>query len=273
MVYFLIKYNEKKNITPVNIEGNLFLETIWTVVPGILFLVMFYYGWVGYKVMREVPEDARIVKVSARMWSWLFEYENGKQSNALVLPIGKPVKLVMTSQDVIHSFYVPAFRVKQDTVPGMETYQWFTPTELGSYDAFCAEYCGLRHSYMLSKVEILPEEKFMEWYGREVPKEEIAKREPRGLQLMKDNGCDACHTLDGSPLLGPTFKGIWGKKEQVLTTGKEREIVVDEEYIRKSMLEPMADQLAGFPPIMPSFKDILTEDEIAEIIAYLKELK
>ena len=273
MLYFVIKYNRKKNIPPVNIEGNTFLEITWTIIPTILVLVMFYYGWTGYKVMRVVPEDAMVVKVTARMWSWLFEYENGTQSDVLNLPVGKPVKLLLSSQDVIHSFYIPAFRIKQDVVPGMETYVWFTPAELGPYDVFCAEYCGLRHSYMLAKAEVMPEEKFNEWYSKEIPTEKIAKKEPLGLELIKAKGCDGCHTRDGSPLLGPTFKGVFGRKEKVLTGTKEREIMVDEEYIRKSMLEPMADQVAGFPPIMPSQKGLLTEAEIAEIIKYLKELK
>ena len=276
MVYFAVKYNRKKNISPVNIEGNMFLEITWTVIPTILVLAMFYYGWVGYKTLQDVPEEAINVKVKARMWSWLFEYKNGKQSDVLYVPVGNPVKLTLLSQDVIHSFYIPAFRVKQDIVPGMKTYLWFESTRLGSYDVMCAEYCGLNHSGMLSKVIVMPEKEFREWYDIEkiiAKKERKPEKKVVGEDILQLKGCVGCHTTDGSPLVGPTFKGIYGHKVTVITDGKEREIEVDEEYLRKSLIEPNADVVKGFPPIMPSQKGLLTEEEITEIIEYLKGLK
>ena len=268
MVYFIIKYHRSKNIPPANIEGHTLLEVTWTVIPTILVISMFYYGWVGFKEMRNVPKDAAVVKVTARMWSWLFEYENGKQSDVLKLPVNKPVKLELESLDVIHSFYVAAFRVKEDVVPGMNNYISLTPTMVGTYDAQCAEYCGLRHSYMMTKVEVMPEEKFQEWY---VGNGLVAKADV-GAELLKIKGCVACHTTDGTPRVGPTFKGIFGRKKTVVTGGTERDVVVDEEYIRKSIMEPMADVVKGFPPIMPPQKGLITDEEIQQIIAYLKGL-
>ena len=172
LVFFVIKYNSKRNVKPVNIKGNVPLEIIWTVVPIFLVLGIFYYGWVVYRTMRDVPKDAMNVNVTARMWSWSFKYENGVQTDTLYIPVAKPVKISLNALDVTHSFYVPAFRVKQDAVPGMETYLWFQPQVLGSYDVLCAEYCGERHSYMMSKVVVMNENDFNEWYsqkGEECP--------------------------------------------------------------------------------------------------------
>ena len=275
MVYFIIKYRRSKNIPPANIEGHTLLEVTWTVVPTILVMAMFYYGWVGFKEMRTVPKGAAVVKVTGRMWSWSFEYENGRQTKVLKLPVGKPVKLELKSLDVIHAFYVAAFRVKEDVVPGLNNYISFTPTIVGTYDAQCAEYCGLRHSYMMAKVEVMPEKDFQEWYSAngKVAKAGVVGKGPTGEELLKIKGCVACHTTDGSPLVGPTFKGIFGRKEAVKTEGKERQVVVDEDYIRKSMLEPQSDIVVGFPPIMPSQEGIVTEEEMEQIISYLKELK
>ena len=170
MVYFVIKSNKRRNPTPVDVEGSTLLEITWTVVPTFIVLAMFYYGWIGFKEMRTVPKDAMVVKVNGYMWSWLFEYANGKQSGILNLPAGKPVKLELSSRDVIHSFFIPAFRVKEDVVPGKGNYLWFKPLKFGSYDVFCAEYCGQKHYSMLTKVVVMPEEEFKTWYGREEKK-------------------------------------------------------------------------------------------------------
>ncbi len=275
MVFFVIKYNRKRHPIPENIEGNTLLEITWTVIPTILVLAMFYVGWTGYRQMQDVPAGAMTVKVTARMWSWLFEYENGKQSDVLNLPVGKPVKLVLSSEDVLHSFYVPAFRVKKDAVPGIKAVLWFTPDETGSFDLFCAEYCGVGHSAMLSKVVVMNEDAFTAWLKGTKAGEEKAleAKEPAGLALIKAKGCTGCHTIDGSPLVGPTLKGIFGSKVRVVTSGQEREVLADEEYLRKSMLDPNADVVDGFPPIMPSQKGKLTGDEIQQIIEYVKSLK
>jgi cytochrome c oxidase subunit 2 len=268
MVYFAIRYRREKNPTPTDIEGSTLLEIVWTVVPTLLVLGMFYYGLTGFEFLKKVPPGAMVVKVIARQWSWLFEYPNGLKAEELKVPVGKPVKMLLTSVDVIHGFYVPAFRIKQDAVPGMETYLWFQPTETGAFDVLCTQYCGLEHARMLTKIVVLPEKEFTEWYK----KGEIeAKVPPRGVQLFQEKGCKACHSTDGSPLVGPTVKGLFGKKVTVVTEGKERTVVADENYLKKSILEPGADVVKGFPPLMPPQK--MTEEELNVIIKYIEELK
>ena len=271
MIFFLVKYNRKRNPIAENIEGNLPLEIIWTVIPTILVLAMFYYGWIGFKIMRNPPKDAMPVKVSARMWSWSFTYENGQKSDELNVLLNKPVKLIIMSEDVIHSLFIPAFRIKEDAVPGMETYLWFNPDKTGTYDLFCSEYCGVGHHSMISKVNVMSQDDFSKWYEK---KEEAAVPQVQdALVIMKKNGCLNCHTMDGTVEIGPSFKGIFGKKIEVITNGKEREVVVDEEYLRSSMLQPGSDVVKGFPNIMPSQQGVLTDEEITMIINYIKELK
>jgi cytochrome c oxidase subunit II len=271
MIYFVIKYDRKKNPRATQIEGNTTLEIIWSVIPTILVLIMFYYGWIGFDVLRNVPKDAMVVKVIGRMWDWKFIYENGKETKLLNVPEGRPVKLLMTSRDVVHSFFIPAFRIKEDVVPGMETYLWFQVNERGSYDILCTEYCGTGHSEMLSRVVVMPEKEFKVWYSKKI--EEVAKDSP-GLKLIKEKNCMACHSLDGTSRQGPCLSGIFGTKVKVITQGKERDIVVDDEYLRRSLLDPQADIVAGYNKvIMPCQKDILKDKEVEDIITYLKELK
>jgi len=269
MVFFLIRYRRKKNPVAENIEGNLTLEIIWTVIPTILVLAMFYYGWIGFKVMRNPPGNAMLVKVTARMWSWSFTYENGLKSDELNVPLNRPVKLIINSEDVLHSLFIPAFRIKEDAVPGMETYLWFLPDKTGSYDLFCTEYCGTGHHSMISKVIVMAQEDFSKWYGE---KEGTGKAQD-ALKIMENNGCLGCHTVDGTKTVGPSFKGIFGKEAEVITNGRIHKIVIDEEYLRRSMLDPGADVAKGFPNIMPSQKGILKDEEINTIIEYIEKLK
>jgi cytochrome c oxidase subunit 2 len=266
MIYFLVRYRRSKNPNPAQIADNATLETLWTVLPTILVLVMFYYGWAGFKVMRDIPDDAMPVTVKAQMWSWVFEYENGKQSTELIVPTGRPVKLNLTSSDVIHSFFVPAFRLKEDCVPGRTNHAWFEATRDGEFNLFCAEYCGERHSAMLSLVKSIPAKEFDKWLG-------VDTGPPEGTKLLTLKGCVACHTIDGSKLIAPTFKGLFGSTENVVTDGVTRQVTVDEEYIRKSILDPSADLTEGYQDLMPPQRDLLTDEEIDAIIEVLKELK
>ncbi|MDX9905631.1 MAG: cytochrome c oxidase subunit II [Bacteroidales bacterium] len=269
MIYFVIRYSRKRNPKATNIEGNTKLEILWTVIPLILVLVMFWFGWVGYQPMRKVPEGAIPVKAIGQMWSWSFEYPNGKKSAELVVPLNKPVKLDLFSRDVLHSLYIPAFRIKEDVVPGKNNYMWFTALELGEYDLYCAEYCGERHSYMLSKVKVLPEAEYESW----LVQSDIPADEHPGLTVLKQNGCIACHSLDGSKIVGPSFKGIYGHEVEVITDGKERKIIVDDEYILKSIYEPNADVVKGFNPgLMISYKEQVKEEDVKKIIEYIKGL-
>ena len=268
MIFFVVRYNRKKKGRPENIEGSLFLEIVWTMIPTILVLGMFYIGWRSFDWIRESPSGAMEIRVTARQWSWLFSYENGKQSDNLKVPLGRPVKMLLTSADVIHSFYIPAFRIKEDCVPKMETYLWFTAKEVGTYDIFCTEYCGLGHSGMISKVVVMSEKDFDLWYAAAAV---AVPGKARGLRILEDNGCLGCHTTDGTKKIGPTFKGLYGSKVTVLTDGKEREIVADKGYLKSHILRPGKDVVKGYPNIMPKLP--VTEGESDEVIEYVETLR
>jgi cytochrome c oxidase subunit 2 len=270
MVYFVVRYRREKHPQPVDIEGSTWLEVAWTVIPTLIVLTMFYYGLTGFEFLRKVPPGAMVVKVIARQWSWLFEYENGAQDTELRVPVGKPVKLLLTSLDVIHGFYAPAFRIKQDVVPGMTNYLWFQPTQLGTYDVMCSQYCGLEHSHMLSKIVVLPEEEFNKWYSRKQV-EMAAKGPPPGYKLYQEKGCVACHSTDGSPRVGPTFKGLFGKSEEVTRAGEEQTMVVNEVFIRDYIENPNVVRVKGYPPIMPKIS--MTREELSALVDYIKSLK
>lgn len=166
MIFFVIKYNRKRNKRAVNVHSHAALEVTWTVIPTILVLLMFWYGWTGYLEMVNVPENAMPVKVTAQMWKWSFEYEDGKVTDTLYVPVNEPVKLILNSNDVNHAFFIPAFRLKKDIFPGRERIAWFIAEKTGEYHIACAEYCGMNHSYMSSKIFVLSKEDFKSWkYG------------------------------------------------------------------------------------------------------------
>ncbi len=170
MIYFVFKYNRKRNPKAKNIHGNFTLEILWTVIPVIIVLFMFYYGWLGYVDLSNPPQNAMVVQVTGQMWKWNFEYDNGLKSDTLYVPLGRAVRLNMTSMDVNHSFYVPAFRFKKDVMPNRKTMVWFRPERLGSYDIACAEYCGLDHSKMYTKVIVLSPDDYTNWYNKTIQK-------------------------------------------------------------------------------------------------------
>lgn len=266
MVYFSIRYHHRRHPQPTSqARSNLRLEITWTVLPTLLVLVMFYYGWAGHLALRNVPEGAMQVKAVARMWSWLFVYENGRSSPTLYVPVGQPVKVRLVSEDVLHSFYVPAFRVKRDMVPGMDNYVWFIAEEAGSYHVFCAEYCGTGHADMITTVEALPPADFEAWLTK-LPVEE---ERLRGVDLLRAQGCLGCHSLDGTRMAGPSFKGLAGREVQVITDGQERTLRADADYIRRSIVEPNADVVIGYPPIMPSYAGRLSEEELEDMVEFL----
>jgi cytochrome c oxidase subunit II len=267
MIYFIIKYNRKRNPKATQVKDNNKLEVIWTVIPFIIVMLMFYYGYIAYLPQRNVPKNALTVTAVAKMWAWSFEYPNGIESKELTLPLNKPVVIKLKSLDVIHSLYIPAFRVKEDLVPGKENFMWFIPEQLGTYDILCAEYCGLRHSYMESKVNVLSQADYDKWYA----KAPVKKVEPEGLVIIKKNACTGCHTLDGTKTVSVSFKGLYGKKETVLTNDAERQITVDDAYIKESILDPNKDILKGFNKgIMRPYKGVISEADITKIIEYLK---
>ncbi len=291
MLYFVFRFSRKRHPQAEEVKENVPLEILWTVIPTILVLAIFFVGWKGFVYMRTAPPDAMVIHVTARQWSWTFDYANGKESNVLYVPVRKPIKLLMTSADVLHSLFIPAYRIKEDCVPGMETHLWFLPDQLGSYDLFCTEYCGVGHSSMITKVDVMTQQDFDAWYsgkneqaGEKSVKEEGARKTVRkapeattlaheGAELLQVKGCIACHTADGTPKIGPTFKGVFGKKETVIHNGQEREITVDEAFIKQTLLHPEIDRVKGFPPLMPSQQGQLTDDQIRAITEYIKTLK
>jgi len=267
MLYFVVRYHRSRAPEATSqAEGNLWLEIVWIVLPTLLVLAMFYYGWAGYLSLRNVPPGALEVTATARQWSWSFSYPNGRTSPKLLVPVGKPVRVNLVSQDVIHGFFLPAFRVKRDVVPGMKNHAWFVASKTGSYDLFCSQYCGSDHSAMITTVEALPEAAFTAWL-----EQGEGVNEHSGHELLEKHGCLGCHSEDGSAKVGPTFKGIWGRGVTVVTNGVIRTVTVDEVYLRRSIMEPGTDIVKGFPPIMPPFS--LEEKELSPILEYLKGLK
>lgn len=276
MLYFAFRYNKKKHKVAIQSEGSTKLEIIWTVVPILLALAMFYYGWAGWKPMTKAPRDAINVTSTARMWSFSFQYENGKQSPDLILPVNTPVKIKLVAVDVIHSLFIPAFRIKSDMVPGREKMMWFLPQAVGEYDLYCAEYCGLRHSYMNATVKILSKEDYSAWYGDTSTVaigEKASLPGAEGLKIMINQGCNACHSSDGSKIVGPTYLNLYGEKQIVIRDGKEVSVTVDDEYIKRAIFDPNSDIVKGYPKgLMQSYKEVISDDDITKIIEYLKSL-
>jgi len=271
MIVFAMKYNRKRHPIAEQIKEYVWVEVTWIVIPLVLVICMFFYGYNAYLPMRTIPEDAIPVQVIGKMWDWTFDYGKGKiVKDTLVVPINKPVRLNMVSPDVTHSFYVPAFRVKEDVVPGQTTKMWFIATQLGDYDIFCAEYCGLRHSYMEGRVRVVSENDYNTWLSN------LKVFDPNsnpGLALIKNNGCTGCHSLDGTKLVGPSFKGLYGSSREVLTNDAERKIVADSIYIKNSIIDPNVDIVKGYPKgMMQSYKTKISDAEMTKIIDYFVKL-
>ena len=200
MIWFAFRYRRSRAPKPTSqAASNIWLEIVWTALPSALVMAMFYYGWAGYLALRNVPAGALPVTATARMWSWNFTYANGRTSPKLYVPVGKPVLVNLVATDVLHGFFLPAFRVKRDMVPGMKNHAWFVADKPGSYDIFCSQYCGKDHSAMITTVEALPESEFTAWLEQT---EEAAERhglKPDGARLVKEKGCLACHSLGFPP--------------------------------------------------------------------------
>ncbi|MGE5488365.1 MAG: cytochrome c oxidase subunit II [bacterium] len=283
MIYFAVRYNRKRHPRGEDIEGSTWLEVAWTAIPTVLFLTMFVYGWTNYSYMRSVPRDAMEITVTGRQWAWGFTYPNGKQTTELVLALDKPVKLNLRSLDVIHGFFIPAFRIKQDAVPGQENYTWFTPTRLGSFDIECTVICGVSHADMVSKAHVIPVEDFQAWYFSEeteslpapaaAAEQAAATLQPShpGMETMKAKGCLTCHTVDGRSGVGPTFKGLYGKRVTVRSASGERERAVDEDTLVAAIRTPSAEVLKGYPQAMPAVP--LSDAEIKDVIEFIKTLR
>ncbi len=256
MVYFMFKYRRTTHVADT--EGpthNTPLEVTWSVIPLILVIAMFYVGLKGYVYITTAPENSYQIQVTGQRWFWTFNHPNGASvTNVLQVPVGRPVRLLMRSDDMLHSLFIPAFRVKQDVVPGRRTELWFEATQTGDFDLFCSEYCGTKHSQMVGRVLVFEEDEFQavitdeaEWIKR-VPDERLYLA---GTKFF--NQCSSCHTLDGSKLIGPSFK----ETHDLLKSGGTRTLAdgstvkVDDEYLRQSILRPLDRIVATFPSSMP----------------------
>lgn len=271
IIYFAVKYKRKSedDVTPV-IKHNTALEVTWTVIPLILILIVFFWGFRGYVEMRNAPDNSYVVYVTANSFFWQFTHPNGVQTTGeLHVPNGRPVKLMMQSRDVIHSFFVPDFRIKQDVLPGRYTTAWFQTKYSGESVVFCTEYCGTGHSDMMAKVIALEPADFDVWLAdakaeseRELPLAEL------GRQLYQQQGCLGCHSVDGSAMIGPSFAGLFGK-ERTFTDGTT--VVADEDYIRESIYQPGNKVVEGFNPVMISYQGILNDQQVNALIEFIKE--
>ena len=273
MTFFVLKYRRRPGHTAQpSPSHNTLLELTWSVIPGLILVYIFTTGFMTYLDMRKPPDDAYELQVVARKWSWAFQYPNGVVHDDLHLPVDRPVRLVMSSEDVIHSLFVPAFRVKQDVVPGRYTQTWFYPTRPGNYPLYCAEYCGQKHSSMDATVVVHPSGEFEQWLRDEEEQMNNLPPAELGALLYKRQGCVQCHAVDGNTRgkVGPSFLGTFGT-QQALKTGEP--VTVDENYIRESILEPLAKVRAGYQPVMPTYQGRLKDKEIDGLVAYIKSLK
>lgn len=276
IIYFSIKYRRGAQVNRTKHSPGLKMEMAW--IAGLLLLVVPVYVWSAgvYVDMFRPPREAMEIYVVGRQWMWKIQHPNGRREiNELHVPLGRPVRLIMTSQDVIHSFYVPAFRVKYDVIPGRYTELWFEPTREGVYHLFCAEYCGTEHSGMIGRVIVMPPREYQTWLAGADDREGIAAPDQApesmaevGRLLFEERGCVSCHRADGTGP-GPPLTGVFGSQVR-LANGET--VVADENYIRTSILDPNAQIVAGYEPIMPSYEGQFTEEELTQMIEYIRSL-
>ncbi|HEU5453251.1 MAG TPA: cytochrome c oxidase subunit II [Terriglobales bacterium] len=263
---FAVKYRRSKNPVPTQIEGSLILETTWSVVPFGVFLIMFVWGASIYMVEARPPKNAMEIFAVGKQWMWKFEHPEGQREiNQLHIPVGRDVRMTMISQDVIHSFFVPAFRIKQDVLPGRYTTTWFHAIKPGRYHLFCAEYCGTMHSGMIGEVVVMEPATYQAWLQGGTGEGSLAST---GQKLFQQLGCSSCHRSDTQGR-GPNLAGVFGKPV-LLDDG--RTVAADENYVRESILNPGAKVVAGFKPIMPTFDKIINEEQLLSLVAYVKSL-
>jgi cytochrome c oxidase subunit 2 len=263
---FAFKYRRRHGREAEPIEGNLILEIAWSAAPMGLFLIFFAWGAVIFFDARTPPQDSTEIYVVAKQWMWKLQHTEGQRElNELHVPVGKNIKLIMTSQDVIHSFYVPAFRLKQDVIPGRYTTMWFKATKPGTYHLFCAQYCGTQHSGMIGEVVVMEPAEYETWLSGGVPSGTLAQN---GQALFTQLGCSTCHRFDVQGR-GPNLTGVYGKPV-FLEDG--RTVIADENYVRESILVPAAKVVSGFKPVMPSFQGQVSEEQLTSLVEYVKSL-
>jgi cytochrome c oxidase subunit 2 len=265
ILYFSVRYRRTAKVDRLNPPNSPLLELSWAIVPFILTMVMFFWGAILYFEQHQAPADADEIYVIGKQWMWKIQHANGKQEvNTLHVPVGRPVRLKMISEDVIHSFYVPAFRVKQDVLPGRYTSLWFKPTKPGRYRLFCAEYCGTSHAQMSGYVFAMEPSDYATWFSGGA----ISSEPPdvAGQQVFEQFRCNSCHRADGTGRC-PSLEGIFGRTVQLVDG---RQVMADEDYLRESILRPNAKVVAGFAANMPTYEGQISEQNLFQLIAYLK---
>ena len=259
-------HRKHDNEVGVAIHGSLALELMWTFIPLGICMVMFVWGAQVFFHMTRAPKGAMEIYVVGKQWMWKAQHMDGaKEINELHVPVGKPVKLIMGSEDVIHSFFIPAFRVKADVVPGRYNSMWFTASKPGQYHIFCTQYCGTKHSAMIGTVTAMDPADYQAWLSGGAAGGTMAEN---GGKMFANLSCNTCHLENGQGR-GPVLKGLYGK--QILLTGGGT-VTMDDAYIRESILRPQSKVVAGFTPIMPTFQGLVTEEQLLQLIAYIKSL-
>ena len=265
LTYFAARYRHRRGVPAEQIEGSIPLELTWSIIPLFVFMVIFAWGAVVYFKSRTPPRDSTEVYVVAKQWMWKLEHAEGQREiNELHVPVGRDVKLIMTSQDVIHSFFVPAFRMKQDVLPGRYTVAWFRATKPGTYHLFCAEYCGTQHSGMIGSIVVQEPAQYEAWMSGGTSGPLSAS----GEKIFAELGCVTCHRTDTQGR-GPNLQGVFGKPV-LLADG--RTVTADENYIRESILDPGTKVVNGFKPVMPTFQGLVSEEQLNALVAYVKSL-
>jgi cytochrome c oxidase subunit 2 len=268
LVFFAIRYRRRSDAErPKEIHGSLVLELTWTLVPLGIVVVMFVWGAKVFFHMNRPPDDAMTVSVVGKRWMWKLQHPTGQREiNELHVPVGRSVKLVITSEDTIHSFFVPAFRIKKDAVPGRYNVAWFRATKTGTYHLFCAEYCGTEHSKMTGRVVVMEPEAYQTWLAGGPPPESPVVA---GEKLFTELNCVTCHRPDSAGR-GPVLDGIFGRPVR-LASGDT--VVADEAYVRESVVYPAAKVVAGYQPVMPTYQGLVTEEQLIALVAYIESLQ
>jgi cytochrome c oxidase subunit 2 len=265
VIYFAARYRRRAGVLAEQIEGSTPLELTWSIIPLFVFLAIFAWGAVVFFKSRTPPRDSTEVYVVAKQWMWKLEHAEGQREiNELHVPVGRDVKLIMTSQDVIHSFYIPAFRIKQDVLPGRYTVEWFRATKPGTYHLFCAEYCGTQHSGMIGSIVVMEPAQYAAWMSGGA----TGPLSATGERIFAELGCGSCHRSDTQGR-GPNLQGVFGKPV-ALEDG--RTVMADENYVRECILDPGAKRVKGFQPIMPTFQGLVSEEQLNALVAYVKSL-
>ncbi len=275
MVRFCVKYRAKSRaaneIAAKTSQHNTMLELTWSVIPLFVVVPLFVGGFKGFVNLRTPPKAAMEIRATGQKWKWLFTYDGlGTPDDALHVPVNTAVRMIINSVDVIHSLYIPSFRTKMDAVPGRYTDLWFKATQTGEFPIFCAEYCGTSHSDMLSRVVVHPPGGYEKWLAATIAQADSLTGKDRGAMLYEKQGCSTCHSIDGTPKVGPSWKAIYGKMES-MTGGPAMK--VDENYLRESMLDPQAHIVMGYAPAMPTFEGKLSDKDIDGLIDFIKSLK